>query len=366
MNTSRRYDIDWLRVIAIALLLIYHVAIGFQPWGIFIGFIKSNQSLESVWVPMSALNIWRIPFLFFVSGMGVWFAIQRRNWKQLIIERSQRILLPFIVGMVVIVPVHLFIWQQYYHQDIQYIFNPGHLWFLGNIFTYVVLLAPVFFYLKRKVDSKFKRFLNKVLSHPLGLSLLVVPFIAESEILHPESFEMYAMTWHGYFLGFIAFFLGFCCVYIGETFWRTITQWRWGLLLLAFSLYLVRVFQFDLRTPDYLMSIESCLWIFSVFAFGHKHLNKSHPMLTYLSQAAYPVYIVHMIFLYAGSYLLFTLNIPVIAQYILLNVFTFIGSLLFYEFVIRRIGFLRPLFGLKVIRKVPQPIKIQLKQGVQS
>jgi len=30
--TNRRYDIDWLRVIAIGLLLIYHIAIGFHPW----------------------------------------------------------------------------------------------------------------------------------------------------------------------------------------------------------------------------------------------------------------------------------------------------------------------------------------------
>ena len=42
MKTSvseRRYDIDWLRVIAIGLLLVYHIGIGFQPWGVFIGFI---------------------------------------------------------------------------------------------------------------------------------------------------------------------------------------------------------------------------------------------------------------------------------------------------------------------------------------
>ncbi|MEP4596601.1 MAG: acyltransferase, partial [Cyclobacteriaceae bacterium] len=72
---NRRYDIDWLRVIAIGLLLIYHVAIGFQPWGVFIGFIQSSSPLESIWVPMSMLNVWRIPLLFFVSGMGVYFAI---------------------------------------------------------------------------------------------------------------------------------------------------------------------------------------------------------------------------------------------------------------------------------------------------
>ncbi|UCG26758.1 MAG: acyltransferase family protein, partial [Bacteroidales bacterium] len=89
MSTEgRRYDIDWLRVIAIGLLLIYHIAIGFQPWGVFIMFIQSEESLEFLWIPMSMLNVWRIPLLFFVSGMGVCFAIRKRNWKQLLQERA--------------------------------------------------------------------------------------------------------------------------------------------------------------------------------------------------------------------------------------------------------------------------------------
>ena len=79
MSTTRRYDIDWLRVIAIGLLLIYHIAIIFQPWGIFIGFMQNNESLESLWIPMAMLNVWRIPLLFFVSGMGVCFAIKKRT-----------------------------------------------------------------------------------------------------------------------------------------------------------------------------------------------------------------------------------------------------------------------------------------------
>lgn len=32
-DAVRRYDIDWLRVIAIGLLIIYHIGIGFQSWG---------------------------------------------------------------------------------------------------------------------------------------------------------------------------------------------------------------------------------------------------------------------------------------------------------------------------------------------
>ena len=142
-TAERRYDIDWLRVIAIGLLLVYHIGIGFQPWGVFIGFIQNNEPIGSLWPGMSMLNIWRIPLLFFVSGMGVCFAISKRNWKQLLLERTRRILLPFIVGVFFIVPIHLFIWQKYYSQDIKYAPAPGHLWFLANIFIYVLVLSPL-------------------------------------------------------------------------------------------------------------------------------------------------------------------------------------------------------------------------------
>ena len=347
---ERRYDIDWLRVIAIGLLLIYHMTIGFQPWGIFIGFIINNEPMESLWVPMSMINIWRIPLLFYVSGMGVYFAIQRRNWKQLIAERSKRILLPFFFGMLAIVPLHILIWQAYYNQDLTYMPGPAHLWFLGNIFLYVLLLSPLFFYLKGNRDGRFAGLLQKIFRTPLGLLLATIPFMLESEILRPDSFELYAMTLHGFILGFIAFMVGFMAVFSGIAFWETVTKWRWLLLFLAVGLYVVRVLLFDLRTPDFLMSLESNAWIFAVFGFGHKYLQKPGRALRYLSQAAYPVYIIHMVFLYAGSAWIFPMDLPVAVKFALLNVITFGGCMLMYEFVIRRIGILRPLFGLNTIK----------------
>ena len=348
MKSQRRFDIDWLRVIAIGLLLIYHITIGFQPWGIFIGFIQNDQPLESLWVPMSMLNVWRIPLLFFVSGMGVSFAIRRRNWKQLMLERSRRILVPFLFGMAAIVPLHIFIWQDYYHQDLTYIFHPAHLWFLGNIFVYVLVLSPVFFYLKNHRNGIFERGLNKLLKNPLGLLVLMVPFILEAELVSPESFELYAHTLHGWIIGAIAFLTGYCVVYSGMAFWDTVTKWRWALLGLSFTLYLVRLLIFDLRSPDFMLSIESNLWIFTVFGFGHRYLNKPGKALKYLSEAAYPIYIIHMVFLYLGSSILFTIEMPAALKFILLNAFVLIGCFAMYEFVIRRVGILRPLFGLKI------------------
>ncbi|MEQ9007675.1 MAG: acyltransferase family protein, partial [Ekhidna sp.] len=356
--SQRRFDIDWLRVIAIGLLLIYHIAIAFQPWGVFIGFIQTDEPLEAIWIPMSMLNVWRIPLLFFVSGMGVWFAIRRRNWKQLLLERSKRILLPFLFGMAVIVPAHVFIWQKYYHQDFQYVLNPAHLWFLGNIFIYVVVLTPLFFYLKRNEGGVIHQFLKKIIGGPFGLLIIMIPFVLEAEILKPENFEVYAMTAHGFWLGLIAFLSGFCCVFVGDSFWEKMQHQRWILLLNATAFYSIRLFFFDLAAPNYLIAVESCLWVFTVFGFGYKHLNRPSQKLSYLSQAAYPIYIIHMFFLYLGSMLLFELDISVISKFLLLNIFTFAGCFVTYEFLIRRIGTLRPLFGLKTESKKKVLLKV--------
>ena len=194
LTSNRRYDIDWLRVIAIGLLLIYHVAIGFQSWGIMIGFITNEKPWASLWIPMMLLNVWRIPLLFFVSGMGVYFAMQKRNWKQLILERSGRILVPFLFGVFVIFPISLYIWRSYYHWSQSYAPNPGHLWFLGNIFIYVVALSPIFFYLKRNGESKVTVAIKWIFSNPLGLLLVMAVCVAEALIVKPIPYELSAVA----------------------------------------------------------------------------------------------------------------------------------------------------------------------------
>ena len=150
LTNYRRYDVDWLRVIAIGLLLIYHLAIGFQPWGMMIGFITNEKTWQTLWYPMSMLNVWRIPLLFFISGMGVYFAIQNRNWKQLLMERGKRILIPFLFGWFCIVPLNIYIWQYHNGWELNYVPTPGHLWFLGNIFSYTIRVIARIFSSKEK------------------------------------------------------------------------------------------------------------------------------------------------------------------------------------------------------------------------
>lgn len=346
IQQNRRYDIDWLRVIAIGLLLIYHISIAFQPWGRMIGFITSNEPWAALWLPMSLLNIWRIPLLFFVSGMGVFFAMRSRSWGALLKERVRRILVPFVFGMFVIVPIHLLIWRWNYGMELNYNWDPGHLWFLGNIFCYVLLLSPVFYLIRKNQNHPMVNWSKKMLGKPVGLVMVLIPFVLEAIWINPVPFELYAMTWHGFALGFLAFFFGFCFVLAGEGFWSLIQKWRWLFISLGVVLFLLRINNFPSQAPSYVLAIESFSWILTVFAFGSLHLKGPSKSLQYLSEAAYPVYILHMVFLYLGSSLIFPLAIPVKLQFLLVVLFTFVGCFVSFE-LIRRVPVLRPLFGLK-------------------
>ncbi|WP_159517820.1 acyltransferase family protein [Sunxiuqinia indica] len=347
MTTERRHDIDWLRVVAIGLLLIYHIAIVFQPWAMFVGFIRSDESIGALWTPMSLLNVWRIPLLFYVSGMGLYFAMQKRNLAQLLGERTRRILIPFIFGIVAIAPLHFLIFQKYYRMPLSYYPHAGHLWFLGNIFLYVLLLTPLFQYLQRKQDGKFKRGLLALMKNPLGPLSITVFFVLEAVIVKPQLFTLYAQTWHGFLLGLLAFFFGYLFVFSGPTFWQTVAKWKWLYIGAATILFTTRMLIFETNAPGYLMAIESNCWIFGVFGLGYQYLNKPSKSLSYLSPAAYPVYIIHMFALYAGSLIILPLPMPPMMKFAVISLFTFAICYLIYEFIIRRIRFIRPLFGLK-------------------
>lgn len=342
---ERRYDIDWIRVIAIGLLLIYHTVIGFQPWGFLIGFITNSENILWLWKPMTMINVWRIPTLFYVSGMGVYLALQNKNLKYLIIERLYRIGLPLVFGSFLIVPIHFFILNYNYYGKFVYMPSMGHLWFLGNILLYTILLCPIFFLLKSK--SNIALILRRYMNTPFSFLIIISLFVLEVIVVKPTVYEMYAFTTHGLLLGMLAFITGFLFMYCGEPFWIMLKKYRFIFLLIAALLFMIRCLTMPVQSPLYLLTIETNCWIFSILGFANKYLNRNSAFLTFCKKAAYPIYVIHMIFLYVGSMLLFPLQIGALFKFLLLLSFVFIGSFFFYKFVIKRLAIVRPIFGLK-------------------
>jgi peptidoglycan/LPS O-acetylase OafA/YrhL len=346
MNTTeRRHDIDWLRVIAIFLLVLYHLVIGFQPWGLMFGFIGNSTPLTALWIPMTAINIWRIPLLFFVSGMGVYFALRSRSVSALLKDRFIRIAVPLLFGAFTIVPLQLWLLRTHYDWKPAYTPEPAHLWFLGNIMLYVLLLTPLMLALKRHPGGRFAQTLQRMAATPWLWLMLTALFLLEAATLNPQPFELYALTLHGFLFGALAFLSGFLMLLGGAPVHNSLQRLRWVFLAGAVILFAYRTLQFPETVPAWQLMMESLTWIAAVLAFAARHLNRPSRILTYLSSAVYPVYILHMVFQAAASMLIFPLELPAPVKFALVLTLTLTASFLTCELLLRRIWWLGGLFG---------------------
>lgn len=345
---QRRHDVDWLRTLALGLLIIYHVVISFQPWASDIFFPQNSESLEWLWIVMAIINVWRIPLLFLISGMGVRFAMERRSWRQLLRERATRILLPFVFGVFFIVPIGLAAVLAFYGYPVTYLPDPAHLWFLPFIFAYVLLLFPLLYALKQRPDNPLLRLLRAMCRRPALLLLLAIPLVLEAVITNPVEFVAYAMTPHGFLLGLVCFFIGFLFISIQDAFWPAVAAICWPAFFLALMLYLIRLGAFWLvGTPNWLIAIESMCWMLAIVGIGSQVLNKPSRALSYWSPAVYPVYIVHMPIQFVVAYFLLPTSLPAIVKLALLLLSTVGFSWLLYELLLKRVRWLRPIVGLK-------------------
>jgi hypothetical protein len=290
----------------------------------------------------------RIPLLFFVSGMGVFFSLQRRTWLQLLGERTKRILVPLVFGSIAIVPIHYYIYAEYYSEQFSYVPNMGHLWFLANIYMYVLWSLALFYFTKEYQNSRFLDLLRRLIERcSFSVYLLAIPYILQALTIPADvPYSLFFDSRVGLLLGTIAFLLGFTFVALGEVAWKAFSKIKYYSLGLALVLYMNRLLVYDTHGPHILTSIESISWVIAIFGLGYTYLNRSNKILSYLSPAAYPIYIVHMIFLYLGAYFIFPLNLNPWVSLLLITLSTFVGCFFSYE-ILRRIFFLRLLFGLK-------------------
>lgn len=343
---ERRFDIDAIRVTAIGLLIVYHTAVVFQPWGKYIGFITSDSPWQELWQPMSALNIWRIPMLFCIAGIALYFAHSQKRLKQLLAEKFKRIIVPFFTGLLLFVPAYIYLLQYYYGWPLHYQTHASHLWFLVVVFLCILLALPLFELLKKHRNHAAVLFLLRCIQSPWILPVVVVFFMLEALLIKPLLFELYANTWHGFFLGLLGLIWGYLFAMAGEGFWKMLAQHRLILLAMVVLLYSGRMY-FQYQWPRlFLLPVESCLWMFSLFAFAFRYLSRPGRLVQYLGKAAYPVYVTHLFFLGVACVVVLPLQIGNPIKYLLLLLLTFAGSLGFYELAIKRINVLRFLFGM--------------------
>jgi hypothetical protein len=98
---AREHGLDALRVFAFGLLIVYHSCLAYVSWPWVINDPGGGRALEPVLV---AINRWRLPLLFFVSGAAATLSLRRRTWLEFAHERAQRLFLPLGVGVLLVCP----------------------------------------------------------------------------------------------------------------------------------------------------------------------------------------------------------------------------------------------------------------------
>jgi len=96
--------------------------------------------------------------------------------------------------------------------------------------------------------------------------------------------------------------------------------------------------------------------VLALLGYAAIHLNKPSKQLSYFNDAVLPYYILHQTFIVLLAYWLSPLQLGPVFEPLIIIVATFSGCIVSYE-IIRRINFLRPLFGVKLQAKKTDSIR---------
>lgn len=103
-SSSRRYDLDALRAFAMLLGLAYHTGNSFVPGELTYWPVKDIRQSDIFLLFVEASHGFRMPLFFAISGFFTAMLWRKRGLKALLSHRFRRVLLPFLLGAVTILP----------------------------------------------------------------------------------------------------------------------------------------------------------------------------------------------------------------------------------------------------------------------
>ena len=385
---QRRHDIDALRVIAFCLLILYHSAMVYvADWDFH---LKSTYQAEWLQWPMIVLNRWRMPLLFMISGIAIGLARVEDRRLRFAAARIGRLLPPLLFGMFVVVAFQAYCegranghlpsglwafltsywrvhpWPEGSFTGWEHGITWNHLWYLAYLLPYTLLLLAVLPGLQA-MRAWFSRRVPAPLAATLALTLPIAWLLAVRLWLAPRYPETHSLfgDWTVHAESLPLFLLGYT-VASATGFWSWIERLRWKTLAVAL---LAIGIELSLRwigrhppadpLPDWLLELPwytiervsrvTYAWmaLLAIFGWTRVLLDRPFRWLPYCSEAVFSWYILHQTLIVAIAYWLVPLRLGAVVEASLVVAGTIAGCLLLHEALIRRIGWLRPLFGLR-------------------
>lgn len=372
--TARRYDLDWLRIIAFGLLILYHVGMFYVTWG---WHVKSNYASSSVEPLMRLINPWRLALLFFISGVAIRFATDKAaSLRRFALSRLARLGLPLLFGLYVWVMPQAFYQvrqsseftgsiAEFYpdYVALEQAFSTitptwNHLWYLAYVLVYILIALAILPWLRRVPESRAWQALT---SRPFVVVFVVIlPFAANETWLSPVFPTTHDLIndWANHVHRFMIFLVGYFTAKDAR-FWSSVDKvWKVAPLL-AIAAWLVlqngqdigdwaREFMSGSQLRfffSYVMTIYAWTCILTLLGFGQRFLNRESRQLRYLTGAIFCYYVLHQTITVVAGYYLTEYQLGVVVESVLVLAITVSGCMLGYE-LIRRIPKIGILFGV--------------------
>jgi len=374
---ERRHDIDWLRVLAMLSVFLFHCArfFDYEDWH-----VKNLQTSFGFTVFVGILVQWIMPIFFVLSGQSTWFALRFRSTGQYIGERFKRLFIPLVFGIFILIPPQVYIelvshgrfegsFFRFYPHYFDGFYGFGgnfawmglHLWFLLVLFLFSLVTLPLLLFLRGEGRSRFIQKMARLFENPGAILLWVLPLAVMEFSFHPEGLGLRDMGGWNVFVYLVYFLYGFLLA-SDERYRRTVEKHRVILLALA---ALTTVIGFYIKRsgvdPSFgslgylgisvFKTFNSWVWVLSLLGIGSRYLSFRNRFLEYASMAVLPFYILHQSVIVAIGFFIINWNIPVIVKYLFLSSTSFVIIILIYECIVKRQGFMRFLFGLKGQKK---------------
>lgn len=379
---GRLYYLDWLRVLLILGVFLYHALHPFDStieWH-----IKNDEQSIFVMLILILILPWGLPLFFLVAGAGAKFSLRRRSNRQFIRERVLRLAVPFVVGSILLTPVQRYLEalhkEQFEGSFFAYLpewvsdLVPSswnvpltltewglHLWFLAFLFLFSVLAVPIFSWFRHDGGRSFIFWLGRVAEARGGLLLFVLPLTLVRVLIQP--FFPQEHGWLDFTYSFLFFVMGYV-VYSDDRFLMAIRRDRWllltcGLLGMAIGGTMGAVAGDELFewtetftmpwSPIVMMTFAMTAWGLALFVLdlAKEHLDRSSRLLDYGNETIMPFYLLHQPVIIALAFYIVQWDVSMLLK-ILVVVF---GSLLvtygLIELLVRPFKPVRLLFGMK-------------------
>lgn len=371
----RRHDLDWLRIAAFGLLILYHAGMLFVPWDFHIKLARLDW-LEPV---MRFTNAWRLSLLFLISGAAT-AAMLRKGGDGFLAQRSRRLLLPLLFGVVVVVPPQSWVevqangaWAGPYADfwaSEYFAFSTrlglilptwNHLWFVAYLWLYTAVLALAL-WLPARLRAGIIGTARAMLG---GTRLLWLPMLGLAAInitmadAWPETHDVvHDLRAHLIYGGVFA--IGLALGPEGPL-WPVVARWWRPMLGLGLFGWLVAMLLLAGSEPPMAAvraarAVQAWGMIIGLLGAAQQYLAHDHPWRQPLAEAVFPAYLIHQTLIILIAWWVRDLALPVQAGLVLGG--TALGMAAFC-WLTARMGWLRPLAGYGPIKpaRVPAPLR---------